>query len=545
MSKKLKQHLILGLLLMVFGVMLLDFVTGLNQSARANQLTSTNLLKNYNWSNMAGATVTPHGIGISALDRNIVQQDGSGGQTNPPVNLAGPRLSFSSDLIINASMQDFQDGSSFRLYGDVPIIYDEWRFEPPSLEFKQVGKQLVVNVWDGKAAEPLQAKTFNLTSDVQSLIINRQGNRATISVNGRYVGSLSVRKVFDKETIYFGLDAKSDWMLTNLTALAPNGLQVREGLASSASNTSEPTLQSLASKRQRPIKIGAAVALNPLLTDDNYRALALGQFSMWTPENELKPQFIHPQPNTYDFKEADLLVSTALKNNIAVHGHALVFGEANPRWMQNAPLNQKQQIMTDHITNVMTHYGGKVSGWDVINEPLSDDDADYASGGDGLRKHIWYQAMGKDYIAIALKTAKLADPNAKLYINDYGLEEDGDRWDALIELIKQLQSQGVPLDGIGFEAHVYEDGDHIDPRVLQRHIRQLAKLGLASRISEIDVHGENASYQAKEYSGVLTACLNEPACVAFSTWGITDRYGSTTDIGTYPLSYGNDLIWSK
>jgi endo-1,4-beta-xylanase len=151
--------------------------------------------------------------------------------------------------------------------------------------------------------------------------------------------------------------------------------------------------------------------------------------------------------------------------------------------------------------------------------------------------------MGKDYVAIALNAAHAADPSAKLYINDYGLEADGERWTALLQLIGQLQAQGVPLDGIGFEAHVYDNGDHIDPTVLEQHIEQLAKLGLVSRISEIDVHGEDSKYQAGEYTGVLKACLHESSCAAFSTWGITDKYGSTTDTGVYPLSYGNDLLW--
>jgi endo-1,4-beta-xylanase len=512
--------------------------------------TRSDLLRNHDWSDFAGAQQATGGVMITPLGRKIVHQDGSGGQPNPPVNLAGPQISFSGGLAIDAAMRGFQVGDSLRLYGGVPLIYDEWRFEPPSLQLTLVKQAIKVNVWDGSSSNPVEVKQFVFNDkNLADLSVTRHGNQATISANGEAVGSINARPVFAAGKLWIGADAangNASWTLTGLAAQAPiKTLQIHDGLSWPKPRTADQTLQSLAAAQAHPVQIGAAVALNPLLTDSRYRGLALGQYSMWTPENELKPQFVHPQPGTYSFQEADLLVNTALANSIAVHGHTLVFGEANPRWMQTAAPMARQQIMVNHITTVMTHFKGRIHEWDVVDEPLSDNDTDYASGGDGLRHHIWYQAMGKEYIATALRAAHITDPSAKLYINDYGLEANGERWTALLQLIEQLQSQRVPLDGIGFEAHVYEKGDHIDPYILEQHIKQLAKLGLVSRISEIDVHGENSEYQAEEYAGVLGACLHEASCVAFSTWGITDRYGSTTDVNVYPLSYGNDLLWDS
>jgi endo-1,4-beta-xylanase len=508
------------------------------------------LLRNHDWSDFAGATQTPDGVVIKALDRKIVNQDGSGGQPNPAVNLAGPAISFGNDLALNASLRGFQTGDSLQLYGGVPIIYDEWRFEPPSVQLMLIKQAIRVSVWDGNSSNPAEMKQFVFTDkNLASLNVTRHADKLAITANGKAIGGINTRTVFKAGKLWIGADAgngNTGWTLTKLMARAPiKTLRINDGLAWNKPPNSGPAmLQSLATAQPHPIQIGAAIALNPLLTDARYRTLALGQFGMWTPENELKPQFIHPQPNTYSFKEADLLVNTALRNGIAVHGHTLVFGEANPRWMQTAAPAARRQIMVDHITAVMTHFKDRIHEWDVLDEPLSDNDRDYANGGDGLRRHIWYQAMGKDYPAIALRAAHAADPSAKLYINDYGLEADGERWTALLRMIGQLQAQGVPLDGIGFEAHVYENGDHIDPAVLEQHIEQLARMGLVSRISEIDVHGENRQYQAEEYTGVLKACLHEAGCTAFSTWGITDKYGSTTDTGVYPLSYGNDLLWN-
>ncbi|HEY5153033.1 MAG TPA: endo-1,4-beta-xylanase [Candidatus Saccharimonadales bacterium] len=507
------------------------------------------LLRNRDWSDFAGADRTPDGVVITALDRKIVNQDGSGGQPNPPVNLAGPAVSFRRGLTITAAMHNFRPGDELQLYGGVPIIYDEWRFEPPSVQITLVNQAVRVSVWDGTSANPAEVKQFVFTDrNLATLAVTQSGSSLKITANSKKLGTVNARTIFAADKLWIGADAAKGnipWTLSGLAVRGPAGsLQVNDGLSWNKPPAAGKTLQSLAAARPRPILIGAAVALNPLLTNSRYRTLALEQFGVWTPENELKPQFIHPQPGVYSFKDADLLVNTALRNGIAVHGHTLVFGEANPRWMQSAPPADRQQIMVDHITAVMTHFKGRIHEWDVLDEPLSDNDGDYANGGDGLRHHIWYQAMGKDYVAIALRAAHAADPSAKLYINDYGLEADGERWTALLQLIGQLQSQGVPLDGIGFEAHVYEAGDHIDPAVLERHMAQLSALGLTSRISEIDVHGENSQYQAAEYAGVLKACLDQAGCTAFSTWGITDRYGSTTDTGVYPLSYGNDLIWN-
>ena len=541
-----------GLLVVLSGLIVFALVVGSGQTrpglnpANSRQTSQINLLQGHDWSDFAGATQTSHGVAIEPLGRNIVNQDGSGGQPNPPVNLAGPELIFRGDFILSVKMDGFRAGDAMQLYGGVPIIYDEWRYEPPSVQLLRNEEGLEVSLWDGNAAKPAAVQRFKIAQPIlNNLQIERRGNQLIILTDGRVVGGFDATHILAAGKLWFGLDAGSRaWTLRSFLAQAISGsVYANDGLSWNRSAHSGVTLQGLAENHQHKPKIGAAVALNPLLTDNQYRNLALNQFSMWTTENELKPQFVHPGPTTYSFKEADMLVNTALRNNIAVHGHTLVFGEANPRWMQVASLASRQQIMTDHITTVMTHFKGRVKEWDVLDEPLSDEDEDYADGGDGLRHHIWYQAMGSSYVAIALRTAHAADPSAKLYINDYGLEADGDRWTALLQLVKNLQAQGVPLDGIGFEAHVYDAGDHIDPSVLEQHMEQLAHLGLVSRISEIDVHGDDPQLQAQEYAGVLQVCMHETSCTAFSTWGITDKYGSTTDTGVYPLSYGDDLLW--
>jgi endo-1,4-beta-xylanase len=498
------------------------------------------------WSTFPGAVAQKGGSTLfTDTNRKIVNQDGSGGQANPSVNIGGPHLNFSGDFTLQLQMSKLNNGAaSFRLYRNVPIIYDEWRHEGASLNIMLKSGQLTLERWDDASEDPVFAKDYSIkTTDNVRVEFKRTGSDLTISLDGSVVAKVPAGNLFDDSNLWFGADATGDgWMLN---ALSINGKARLVDPLTSQKTSDSNSLGSLAAAQRPALKIGAAISLYPLMTDQKYRDLALNQFTMWTPENEMKAQFIHPAKDTYVFQDADTMVSTALKNGILVHGHALVFGEANPTWMQTTAASDLKQVMTDHITTIMQHYKGKVTEWDVINEPLSDEDQDYANGGNGLRHHIWYNTMGEDYIQTALKAARATDPSAKLYINDYGLEADDDRWDALLALIHRLQAANIPLDGIGFQAHVYEDGDEIDTATLTSRMGTLKSLGLSARISEIDVHGEDSSFQAEQYQAVLKACFESGNCTAFGTWGISDTYGSTTSDHTYPPEYGNDLLWDS
>ncbi|HVZ58691.1 MAG TPA: endo-1,4-beta-xylanase, partial [Patescibacteria group bacterium] len=232
------------------------------------------------------------------------------------------------------------------------------------------------------------------------------------------------------------------------------------------------------------------------------------------------------------------LVQLARQNGITdIHGHTLVFGEANPPWFNALPVKTAtdkaaiEKIMTDYITTVVKHFGDKVTSWDVVNEPLADYDDFDADTGQIYRIHKWYQAMGSSYIIKAFDAAYKANPHALLSINEYGLEADGDRWDGFLTFLKQfssdLTSHKIPLDhiSIGFEAHEYESGDLIDPKALKNHIEILSQMGFKSQISEQDVYNDDGdSVQAQQYAQVLNACISEPSCVAWRGWTLSDKY---------------------
>ena len=285
------------------------------------------------------------------------------------------------------------------------------------------------------------------------------------------------------------------------------------------------------------MRIGAAVSLEQLVSDPRYYEIAAGTYSAWTTENALKMQFVQPARGRYEFGAADAIFAIAKKNDIQMHLHTLVFGEANPTWVQELAQTDPdalRDVMLDHIQTVMTRYKGQVATVDVVNEPLADYDH-FMSGQRELRDHIWHQSMGESYIDHAFRRAHEIDPAAKLFINEYGLEGsigdggDTERWDAFLALIDRLLARGVPVHGVGFQSHVYESGDEIDPEVFQSRINALRQRGLVFRISEADVHADDGrEAQAAEFAGLAQICRNnEDVCMGITTWGVTEATGST------------------
>ncbi len=508
------------------------------------------LLEGQQWQPFTETSTTTRGLLVQSLGRIIVHQDGSAGQSNPLVYLAGPHLSVSGDFVLTARMEKIDTRGRLQLYGKPPIVYDQWRYETGSIAIDVATSSIVVRVWDGSSSSPLDMRSYPFTvTGATDISLEHRADTFVVSADTHELGSIPDHHIFDTKEVWFGADAAQgdDWVLSGLTAHALRGghVSVVPPPSLEIARGDSNTLRALTSAHPRKLHIGAAVAYGALVTNDTYRNLALGEFSMITPENGMKPQFIHPQENTYVFTEMDALVDIARKNDIQVHGHTLVYAKSSPEWMTKAPKERRQKIMTDHITTVAGHFKGVVAEWDVVNEPLSNKRAPYRDGRRGLESTIWYEAMGEQYIDKAFRAAREADSSAILYLNDYGLERDGERWDALLGLVKRLKSRGVPIDGIGFESHVYGDGDYNDAATLRAHMRVLAALGLKVRISEIDVTGDDAKAQTDQYVLALDACLRAPNCTSYTTWGITDAYGSTTRSDRYPLVYGTSLLWDK
>jgi endo-1,4-beta-xylanase len=193
--------------------------------------------------------------------------------------------------------------------------------------------------------------------------------------------------------------------------------------------------------------------------------------------------------------------------------------------------------MVAHIAAEAGRYKGAIYAWDVVNEPFTDDGQ--------WRKSIWYDAMGPDYVAIALRAAQAADPGAKLYVNDYNVETDGPKMRALYDLVASLKRAGAPIDGVGLQSHFVAGAA---PKDLGAVMDEFAALGVDVAITELDmrirlpVDLKSLATQAADYAAVVGACRATPRCVGVTTWGVTDDHSW---IPSFFSGYGAALLFDE
>ena len=322
------------------------------------------------------------------------------------------------------------------------------------------------------------------------------------------------------------------------------------GSSSTSSTPTGPAPTTLLRQVAAPhnILIGTA-ADSPFLSDSSYSAVLGSEFSQLQAENEMKFGIIHPEQTTYDFSGADALVSFAQAHNMMVRGHTLVWHQQVPDWVTNGGFTPPElsTILQDHINTVMTHYKGQVYAWDVVNEAFNDDGT--------MRDTIWYDqpgigfaGLGTQYIEQALQWAHAADPDAKLFYNDFSAETMNAKSDAIYAMAQDFKNRGVPLDGIGFQTHV--DLSFDNSATLQSfaaNLQRFAALGLAVHITELDIRLSDSSAtslnaQAKLYGELMTMCVQQPRCKVFQTWGFTDKYSWIP--GAFP-GLGWALPWDE
>lgn len=280
--------------------------------------------------------------------------------------------------------------------------------------------------------------------------------------------------------------------------------------------------------------VGAA-AEPRLLSEPAYASTLAREFNMLTAENALKWGAIRPRRAAFDFRPGDRLVAFARKHDMKVRGHTLLWSEYNPAWLEKGRFTPRQMsgLLREHITRVMRHYRGKVFAWDVVNEVFLADGS--------VEPSVWYdrpgiglKGRGTAYVEQAFRWARAADPDALLFYNDYDTEGINPKSDAVYAMVKDFKARGVPIDGVGIQAHIV-DLEARDLETLEANIKRLADLGLEVHITEMDVglpvdakgqprDGAALGRQAEIYRRVAEACLRQPRCTAFQTWGFTDKH---------------------
>jgi endo-1,4-beta-xylanase len=268
--------------------------------------------------------------------------------------------------------------------------------------------------------------------------------------------------------------------------------------------------------------IGAAVDSRSYIT---HADLLATHFNSITTENEMKFDSLQRAEGTFSFTTADRIAEFAASNDMTMRGHALVWHRQNPSWLFSdgaggtASPELLLERMESHITNVMQHFRGKVSAWDVVNEAIMDDGrlrtGDEQADDQNSR---WHEILGEGYIAEAFKFAHEADPDAKLFYNDY-YNYLPSRRQAIYELLDGLLADGAPIHGVGLQCHLNIEPSrnpehqsyHQTVENLEEAITLYASLGLEVQITELDLsvyvagnqYDESTFYTAETFTEAL------------------------------------------
>jgi endo-1,4-beta-xylanase len=294
-------------------------------------------------------------------------------------------------------------------------------------------------------------------------------------------------------------------------ALSATAAAVALGTVLSVSTTANAASTLGASAAATGRYFGTAVAAYKL-SDTVYSGILDREFNMITPENEMKWDATEPSQGQFSFTSADQIVAHAQAHGQRMRGHALAWHSQQPGWVASLSGTALRNAMINHINGVVAHYKGKIYAWDVVNEAFSDN-------GDGSRRQSNLQATGNDWIEVAFKTARAADPAAKLCYNDYNTDGVNAKSTAVYNMVKDFKARGVPIDCVGFQSHINSASPV--PSDYQANLQRFADLGVDVQITELDIAGSGTA-QANTYARVVQACLAVSRCTGITVWGIRD-----------------------
>lgn len=346
-------------------------------------------------------------------------------------------------------------------------------------------------------------------------------------------------------------------MIATLTTLSG------QAIAATTTRPSCPKVASVCSLKGASVKsgirIGAALdaSFSPLNTAD-----ALAHFNAITSENAFKWSEMEASQGAMNWTGTDATVNWAQTNKMRLRAHTLFWHRMQtPVWVKQAiaesptPGATVKALIRNRVSSVVGRYKGRVSIWDVVNEPT----ALFGNGwdltdGPLTPKNFFYTAAGETYLDEAFKAARTADPKAKLFLNEivWNPEIGDPKADGLLALVKRLKARKVPIDGVGLQLHamlgVKEPWFPANSTKLLAYINALGKTGVKVELTEMDVSlpkvveaagkptptdSEALRLQGLLFGGAAGACARSTYCTGVTVWGLRDN---DTWLDSYPIT---------
>jgi endo-1,4-beta-xylanase len=291
---------------------------------------------------------------------------------------------------------------------------------------------------------------------------------------------------------------------------------------------------------QRGLHYGAAVQATHLQNESDLLEAVARECAAIVPEWEMKWGAMESRRGIVNFARCDAMIDIARSSGLWLRGHTVLWHRNLPNWVEPALAEQADwRIVDGRVSSLMGRYGVDViPEWDVLNEIIEPEDG----RSDGLRENVFLSAFGFDYIPRTLSVARAVAPQARLYINEYGLVYDNRRARArrraMLRLVEQLRRRNAPLDAIGIQGHL-PGAAPFSERALRRFLSELAAMGVKIAVTELDVREQDLTLSVTERDRIvadevrrfLDVFLAEPAVIGVLTWGISDRHSWLTTAG--------------
>lgn len=258
-------------------------------------------------------------------------------------------------------------------------------------------------------------------------------------------------------------------------------------------------------------RFGTAVSTDEINSNENYFATVKKLFNIVVFENDLKAK---RWKNKEKIPATIAAIDKLNASNIKVKGHVLLWPGFNylpDVYKQNKDNPKKiEKLICDHYKSILVETKGKISHWDVLNEAYTNKDIPEIFG-------------SNDVFFDAFKKAKELDPNAKRFINEYGIISGGGintkKQDWYYNFIKEIDKKtNGAIDGLGMQSHI---GTDVTPPVKVIEIlNRFATLNKEISISEftLDIM-DDEELRAKYTRDYMIAAFSNPAVKEFLFWG--------------------------
>jgi endo-1,4-beta-xylanase len=213
-------------------------------------------------------------------------------------------------------------------------------------------------------------------------------------------------------------------------------------------------------------------------------------------------------PGNLYYTPADRIYLWCKANNIPMRGHCVFWGlkEFNPPWLTAVNDDELLWRIQLQAHSLIGRYRGYIDEWDLNNEMLH---------------HHWYESrLGEDIIDKMFQWAKQANPNVVLYVNEFDVI-DGKLTDKYIEQIKEFQRRGLPVGGIGVQAHFYNE--KVDFDKISDSLDKLSQFNLPIKITELSMSVKDEKLKAQLLDKFLRLCYSKPAVSAIVFWGFWEE----------------------